>query len=156
MKAYLTHDFLCVTLIPWNSVKPSILWLSSVSFGIWALLMFKVWIVQTTEWWLFSIMLSDQLKHIWNSQWFFIKNGLTFLVIIIPPTQRSCWGVYWFHSVRPSVRLSVRPSRIPRPLCSAYSSGWIHFIFIHLIKQLQKVCRVSYQISKFEFLSFFF
>ena len=23
---------------------------------------------------------------------------------IIPPTQRSCWGVYWFHSVRPSVR----------------------------------------------------
>ena len=41
-------------------------------------------------------------------------------------------GVYWFHSVR----LSVRPSCIPCPLCSAYSSGWIHFIFIHLIKQL--------------------
>ena len=37
---------------------------------------------------------------------------------------------------------SVRPSRIPCPLCSAYSFGWIHFIFIHLIKQLQKVCRV--------------
>ena len=41
-----------------------------------------------------------------------------------------------------SLRLSVRPSRIPGPLCSTYSSGWIHFIFIHLIKQLQKVCRV--------------
>ena len=33
---------------------------------------------------------------------------------------------------------SVPLSRIPCPLCSAYSSGWIHFIFIHLIKQLQK------------------
>ena len=50
---------------------------------------------------------------------------------------------YWFHSVRPSVCPSVRPSRIPCPLCSAFSSGWIHFICIHLIKQLQKVCRVQ-------------
>ena len=43
-----------------------------------------------------------------------------------------------FHSVRPS----VCRSRITCPLCSAYSSGWIHFIFIHLIKQLHKMCRV--------------
>ena len=50
--------------------------------------------------------------------------------------------VYWFHFVRPSICPSVRPSRIPCPLCSAYSSGWIHFIFIHLIKHFQKVCRV--------------
>ena len=68
--------------------------------------------------------------------------------IIIPLAQRSCWGVYWFHSVRPSVCPSVRPSvprpsRIPCPLCSFYSSGWILFIFRHLIKQLQKVCRVQ-------------
>ena len=35
-------------------------------------------------------------------------------------------GVYWIHSVRPSVRrLSVRPS-VPHPLCSAYSFDWIH------------------------------
>ena len=27
--------------------------------------------------------------------------------VIIPPTQRSCWGVYWFLSVRPSVCPSV-------------------------------------------------
>ena len=40
----------------------------------------------------------------------------------------------------PSVHLSVRQSRIPCLLGSAYSSRWIHFIFIHLIKQLQKVC----------------
>ena len=44
-------------------------------------------------------------------------------------------GVYWF----PSVRRSICPSCIPCLLCSAYSSGWIHFIFIRLIKQLQKV-----------------
>ena len=64
------------------------------------------------------------------------------VTLFIPPAQQSCRGVYWFHSVRPS----VRPSRIPCPLCSVYSSGWIHFIFTHLIKQLQRVtdtvCRV--------------
>ena len=31
-------------------------------------------------------------------------------VCIIPPAQRSWRGVYWIHLVRPSVRLSVRPS----------------------------------------------
>ena len=35
--------------------------------------------------------------------------GTKLLVLfIIPSEQRSCWGVYWFHSVRLSVRLSVR------------------------------------------------
>ena len=29
------------------------------------------------------------------------------IIIIIPHTQQSCWGVYWFHFVCPSVRLSV-------------------------------------------------
>ena len=50
--------------------------------------------------------------------------------------------------------LSVRPSRITCPLCSAYSSGWIHFIFTHLIKQLQKVCCVSKFLAKFQNLNF--
>ena len=43
------------------------------------------------------------------------------LRLFVPPEQRSCWGVYWLHSVRqsvrpsvcPSVRLSVRPSVRP-------------------------------------------
>ena len=52
-------------------------------------------------------------------------------------------------SPRPSVRLSVRPFRSPCPLCSAYSCGWIHFKFIHHIKQ--EVCRVW---SFFKFLTF--
>ena len=47
--------------------------------------------------------------------WCFIPRGKfisTVNVRVLPtmvyytPTQRSCWGVYWFHSVRPSVRLS--------------------------------------------------
>ena len=54
-------------------------------------------------------------------------------------------------SLRPSVRPSVPcPSRIPCPLCSFYSSGWIHFIFIHLIKQLQRVCRVLSFLQNFK------
>ena len=49
-----------------------------------------------------------------------------FTRLIIPPEQRSCWGggVYWLHFVRPSVRPSVRLSRLPCPLCNIYSSGW--------------------------------
>ena len=53
-----------------------------------------------------------------------------------PHTTKLLGGI--LVSLRPSVRLS----RIHCPLCSAYTSGWIHFIFIHLIKQLQKVCRL--------------
>ena len=70
----------------------------------------------------------------------------TNLSVIIPPAQRSNgFTPSVSQSVRPSVRpASVqRPSRIPCPLCSFYSSGWILFIFIHLIKQLQNVCPVQ-------------
>ena len=54
--------------------------------------------------------------------------------MIIPPAQRSYWGgiLVSFHL---SVCLSICTSHIPCLLCSTYSSGWIHFIFIHLIKR---------------------
>ena len=61
-----------------------------------------------------------------------------YINILSYPPHNKVVGVYWFHPVRPS----VRPFRIPFPLCSAYSSGWIYFMFIHLIKQIQKVCRL--------------
>ena len=50
-----------------------------------------------------------------------MSDGHTFLY----PHTSKLLGVYWFHSVR----LSVHPSRIPCPICSIYSSGWILFIF---------------------------
>ena len=65
------------------------------------------------------------------------KHEIYLVVVIIFPTQRNCWG-----GILVSLHPSVCSSRIPCPLCSAHSSGWIHFIFVHLIKQLQKVCRV--------------
>ena len=77
--------------------------------------------------------------------------------IIIPPHNEVVGGGGGgiLVSLRPSVRpVSVpRPSRIPCPLCSFYSSGWIHFIFIHLIKQLQKVCRVLSFLQNFKILN---
>ena len=87
---------------------------------------------------------------------FGVTGMLCEVFLIIPPAQQSCWGVYWFHLVRPSVRPSVRPASVPRPscipcpLCSAYSSGWIHFIFVHHIKQLQKVCHMYSFLQNFK------
>ena len=71
--------------------------------------------------------------------------------IIIPPEQRSCWGVYWFHSVRLSVRLSVRPSvrlsRLPCPLCNIYSSGWILSILATNDHYHERVCRTQWPLT---------
>ena len=63
-----------------------------------------------------------------------------YVVMLLYPPHNKVVGVYICFT--PSVCPSVHPSCIPCPLCSAYNSGWIHFIFIHLIKQLQKVCHV--------------
>ena len=70
---------------------------------------------------------------------------------IIPPEQRSCWGVYWFHSVRLSVRPSVRPSvrlsRLPCPLCNIYSSGWILSILATNDHYHERVCRTQWPLT---------
>ena len=52
-------------------------------------------------------------------------------------------GVYWYHLVRLSVCLSVRLWTESYPLCIFNNTHRIHFIFAHLIKQLQNVCRVK-------------
>ena len=51
-------------------------------------------------------------------------------------------GAYWFHIVCPSVHLSIHLWTKSCPLCIFHNTSWIHFIFAHLIKQLQKVCSV--------------
>ena len=63
--------------------------------------------------------------------------------LIIPPEQRSCWGVYWFHPVR----LSVRLSRLPCPLCNIYSSGWILSILATNDHYHERVCRTQWPLT---------
>ena len=87
--------------------------------------------------------------------------------LIIPPAQQNCWGVYWFHSVRPSVRLSVSPSVRPHPshvppafcvhsVAPTVLVGSISYLYI-LSNNFRRcvACKVSCKISKFEFLAFF-
>ena len=80
-------------------------------------------------------------KQSWG--WWFETSSCSLRRHYTPHTTKLLGGILVSlrPSVCPSIRPSVlRPSRIPCLLCSAYSSGWIHFIFVHLIKQLQKVC----------------
>ena len=60
--------------------------------------------------------------------------------IVIPPASTKLIGGYTgiTLSVCPSVRLWTESC----PLCIFNNTHRIHFIFAHLIKQLQKVCRV--------------
>ena len=67
--------------------------------------------------------------------------------VIIPTEQQSCWGVYWFHSVRPSVWPSVRLSRLPCPLCNIYSSGWILSILAANDHYHERVCRTQWSLT---------
>ena len=55
-----------------------------------------------------------------------------------PPPNEVVGGI--LVSLRPSVRLSVRPSRILCPLYSAYSFSWIHFIYIYILSSNFRRC----------------
>ena len=85
----------------------------------------------------------------------YVPNGLWQGFYYYTPAKRICCRVYWFHSFCQSVCPSNCPSRIPCPLCGSYSSGWIHFIFIHLIKQFQNVCHVWRFLQNLNFWQFF-
>ena len=80
---------------------------------------------------------ASKLSEVWLTIIFPRQN------VIIPPEQRSCWGVYWFHSVRPS----VRPSRLPCPLCNIYSSGWILSILATNDHYHERVCRTQWPLT---------
>ena len=74
---------------------------------------------------------------------------------LYPPHNEVVGGVYWFHSVRPSVcpsvrlsvRPSVRPSRMPCPLCIIYSYGWILFILGTNDHYHERVCRAPWPLT---------
>ena len=81
--------------------------------------------------------------------------------VIIPLTQRSCWGVYWFHSVclsvRPSVCPSVRPASRVRSVAPSDLVGSISYSY-NLSSNYRRcvACKDSCKILKFEFIAFFF
>ena len=60
-------------------------------------------------------------SHHLHQCWFKVKQ------IIIPAAKQRCWGVYWFHSIRPSIWLL---------------GGW-HFIAATAIKPLKAVCQYA-------------
>ena len=71
--------------------------------------------------------------------------------LIIPPTQRSCWGVYWFHSIRPSIHPSVCPSVRPsvRPasrvlsVASTVQDGFFSYL-VQMINSMRGWCDDSW------------
>ena len=89
----------------------------------------------------------NKIKQIKNIYIYYITLKDNKNVIIIPPQQRSCWGVYWFHSVRLSVRPSVRLSRLACPLCNIYSSGWILSILATNDHYHERVCRTQWPLT---------
>ena len=71
----------------------------------------------------------------------FYKNVLLFC-FYTPCFNKVERGEYWFHVVHLSVRPSVLLWTESCPLCNLHNTGRIHFIFTHLGKQLQEMCRV--------------
>ena len=80
---------------------------------------------------------------------FLAMKSNTNLVYYTPCFNKVERGVYWFHLVHLSVRLSIRLWMESCPLCILHNTSWIHFIFTHLIKKLQKVCHVQIFNSNF-------
>ena len=89
----------------------------------------------------------SQILHFYHIEMENSELAMTELGLIIPSEQRSCWGVYWFHSVRLSVRPSVRLSRLPWPLCNIYSSEWILSILATNDHYHERVCRTQWPLT---------
>ena len=71
----------------------------------------NIW-AKVNEWpWPLVLLKLHVLIQLTASTNFYITDYNSFWIsIIIPPTNYVCGGVYCFHIVRPSIRLSVRPS----------------------------------------------
>ena len=70
-------------------------------------------------------------------------------IIITPVSAKLKRGYTGFTSIRLSVRLSICLWTESCPLCNFHNTSWIHFIFTHLIKQIQKVCWTLANFSNF-------
>ena len=67
------------------------------------------------------------------------------LLLLYKTGQQSCWGGILV-SLRPSICPSVRPSRMPCPLCNIYSCGWILFILGTNDQYHERVCRAPWPV----------
>ena len=83
-------------------------------------------------------------------------NEVEGMILIIPPAQRSCWGVYWFHSLHPSVRLSIRPASRVHSVVPTVLVGSISYSYI-LSNNFRRcvACNVYCKISSLNFWQIF-
>ena len=83
--------------------------------------------------WLFHILIPYTIILFFHLPYFMSQIVLYFLhstlvlLLYIPPEQRSCWGVYWFHSVRPSICPSVCPGCRVRSVTSTVLDGFFPY-----------------------------
>ena len=97
--------------------------------------------------WKFRTCHTSELSHRTGTNFIFI-------CIIIPPTQQSCWGVYWFYSVCPSVCPSVRPASRVRSVAPTVLVGSISYL--HILSSNFRRCVAGnfwqfYKICNFDF-----
>ena len=78
-----------------------------------------------------------------NSQiWvFLLYESLRSHIILLYPPNNEVVGVYIGFTP------SVRPSRLPCPLCNIYSSGWILFILATNDHYHERVCRTQWPLT---------
>ena len=140
----------CCLMAP--SHNPTRCWLlmtSICSFSLWPL---SIQVMTYVD---------DENKSVTRLQWVMRSIGKALYVqilliltegnFIIPSNNEVVGGVYWFLSVRLSVRLSVCPSvrlsRLPCPLCNIYNSGWIFSILATNDHYHERVCRTQWPLT---------
>ena len=69
--------------------------------------------------------------------------SVVWYIALLYPTHNEVVGGLLV-SLRPSVHLSVRPSRMPCPLCIIYSYGWILFMLGTKDHYHERVCRAPW------------
>ena len=76
-------------------------------------------------------------KILWPS---YLHNGISYTdkttSLLYPTHNEVVWGVYWFHSVRPSVCLSVRPASRVRSVASTVQDGFFPYL-VQMINRMR-------------------
>ena len=86
-------------------------------------------------------LLIKDYSHISQGQMSWYYYIMDYRCVSIPPHNEVVGGILV------SLRPSVRPSRVPCPLCSIYSSGWILSIFGTNDQYHERVCRMWWPLT---------